>query len=77
VTLCSCSAKGKVKLASDWIIPDAKNGADETNSQTLVEYDYANDVPFANIGANNVGMIKLAKPLTDKELDGSKKFLTI
>jgi hypothetical protein len=35
-------------------------------------YDPKTDIPFATIGAGNLGMVKLDPALTDKELDGSK-----
>jgi len=72
VTIVGLSGKTAIKQAADWIIPDGTNGADEMNAATLDAYAYDKDIPFANIGANNVGMVKLATSLTDKEVDGSK-----
>lgn len=75
MTIVGLSGKKAIKQASDWIIPDGTNGADETNAATLEVYDPATDIPFVNIGVNNVGMVKLSTSLTDKEVDGSKFFL--
>jgi hypothetical protein len=47
------------------------------NSQTFTTaYDWKADIPFTAIGGSNVGMVKLAVPLTEKEVDYSKIFLS-
>jgi hypothetical protein len=76
VTITALSGSTAVRPASDWLIPDGKNGADEALAATLPEYVYTDDLAFKTIKGNNVGMVKLATPLdTTKELDGSKNFL--
>jgi hypothetical protein len=73
VTIFGLPGKAGVRLSSMFLIPDGVNGADEAMEATLELYDFATDIPFKAIGPNNVGMVKLAKPLDEvKELNGKK-----
>lgn len=57
------------------MIPDGVNGADEMMAATLEEYAFATDIPFKAIGPNNVGMVKLDKPLDEAKELPSKKLI--
>lgn len=72
------SGKRAIRSVIKVVVPDGKNGKDITGAATITTaYDYQKDIPFVNIAASNIGLVKITPELTNADLNGSKNFLVL